>query len=106
MARDILRLSLWIALACATLAGMLPQLHAQQSSKSSGDGNAAEGKQIFTTTCAACHGLDGGGGERGPDISHRREVQRLSDKALLQIVREGVPGTRMPAFGSLGAAST
>lgn len=45
-----------------------------------------------------------GRGERGPDISHRREVQRLSDKALLQIVREGVPATGMPAFGSLGAA--
>ena len=64
----------------------------------------AAGKQIFATTCAACHGLDGGGGERGPDISRRREVQRLPDKALLQIVREGVPATGMPAFGSLGAA--
>lgn len=106
MARNVLRFSLWISLAYATLAGLSVHSHAQQSSKSSGDKNITEGKQIFTTTCAACHGLDGGGGERGPDISHRREVQRLSDRALLQIVREGVPGTRMPAFGSLGAAST
>ncbi len=28
----------------------------------------------------------------------------MPDKVLLQIVREGVPATRMPAFGSLGAA--
>jgi cytochrome c oxidase cbb3-type subunit III len=106
MAQDFLRFSLWIALAYTALAGLPVQSHAQQSGKSSGDKNTTEGKQIFATTCAACHGLDGGGGERGPDISHRREVQRLSDKALLQIVREGVPGTRMPAFGSLGNSST
>ena len=60
------------------------------------------GKQVFATTCAACHGLDGGGGERGPDISHRREIQRLPDKALIQIVTDGVPETGMPPFGSLG----
>ncbi len=106
MAQDFLRFSLWITLAYATLAGLPVQSHAQQSGKSSGDKNTTEGRQIFATTCAACHGLDGGGGERGPDISHRREVQRLSNKALLQIIREGVPGTRMPGFGSLGAAST
>lgn len=106
MARDFLRFSLWIVLVYATLAGMPDRSHAQQSGKSSRDESSTEGKQIFSTTCAACHGLDGGGGERGPDISHRREVQRLSDKALLQIIREGVPGTRMPAFGSLGTAST
>ena len=44
------------------------------------------------------------GGEHGPDISRRREVQGLPDKGLQQIVREGVPATGMPAFGSLGAA--
>ncbi len=92
------------ALAFALL-GMPARAHAQQSGKSSADKNATEGKQIFSTTCAACHGLDGGGGERGPDISHRREIQRLSNKALIQIVQDGVPGTRMPAFSSLGTSS-
>lgn len=100
MPRDLLRVSLWIVLAYAGLAGTSVRLHAQQSGKSAATGS--EGKQVFTTTCAACHGLDGGGGERGPDITHRREVQRLSDKALLQIIGEGKPGTGMPAFGSLG----
>jgi cytochrome c oxidase cbb3-type subunit 3 len=104
MNRELLRLSLWIALAYAGLAGMPTRSRAQQFGKASEDRSAAEGKQIFATTCAACHGLDGNGGEHGPDISRRREVQSLPDKALLQIVREGVPGTRMPAFGSLGDA--
>jgi cytochrome c oxidase cbb3-type subunit III len=105
MARDLLRLSLWIALAYGGLAGTPARLHAQQSSKASGDRSSTEGKQIFAATCAACHGLDGNGGEHGPDISRRREVQSLPDKALFQIVSEGVPGTRMPSFGSLGDAS-
>jgi cytochrome c oxidase cbb3-type subunit III len=104
MARNSLRVALLTALAFALL-GMTARAHAQQSGKPSADKNVTEGKQIFSTTCAACHGLDGGGGERGPDISHRREIQRLSNKALIQIVHDGVPGTRMPAFGSLGTSS-
>ena len=105
MAGKFLRLSLSIVLVLSALASMHSLALAQRSAKSSGDKSTIEGKQIFSTTCAACHGLDGGGGERGPDISHRREVQGLSDKALMQIVQQGVPGTRMPAFGSLGTAS-
>ncbi len=77
-------------------------LQAQQSGKATG--GAGEGKQIFATTCAACHGLDGAGGEHGPDIAHRREIQSLTDKALQQVVRGGVPGTGMPAFRSLSDA--
>jgi len=88
-----------VLVACATHVCVPLPLLAQQFGKNAG--GAGEGKQIFATTCAACHGLDGAGGENGPDISHRREVQGLSDKALLQIVRRGVPGTGMPAFGSL-----
>ncbi len=94
---SLLRVLALIGLACAPHGST-----AQQITKV--PGGEAVGKQIFATTCAACHGLDGGGGERGPDISRRREVQRLPDKTLLQIVREGVPATGMPAFGSLGAA--
>jgi putative heme-binding domain-containing protein len=79
-------------------------LRGQRADKASGSKSEGAGKQIFATTCAACHGLDGGGGERGPDISRRREVQHLPDKALVQIVREGVPSSGMPAFGSMGVA--
>ena len=76
-------------------------VHCRPSNPARAAGGGGEGKQIFATTCAACHGLDGAGGEHGPDISHRREVQGLSDNALQQIIRGGVPGTGMPAFRSL-----
>jgi len=79
-------------------------LVAQRAStpKSSDNRGAREGGGLFATSCAACHGLDGRGGERGPDIASRRDVQRLSDQALLRIVTGGIAGTAMPAFRSLG----
>jgi cytochrome c oxidase cbb3-type subunit III len=102
MRPEFLRFSLLLLIALMGQAWVPLRSHAQQSGRAASSHGAGAGKQIFATTCAACHGLDGGGGERGPDISRRREVQRLSDKALLQIVRAGVPATGMPAFGSLG----
>jgi cytochrome c oxidase cbb3-type subunit 3 len=61
-----------------------------------------EGQRIFATNCAACHGLDARGGERGADIAHRREVEQMPDEALLRIIQGGKAGTGMPAFRSLG----
>src|SRR5919198_4978974 len=60
------------------------------------------GARIFSATCASCHGLDGRGGERAPDIATRRDVQKLTNAALERIIRDGVPGTGMPSFRSLG----
>jgi len=62
---------------------------------------SARGKQTFTSTCAGCHGLDGRGGERAPNIAERVKVQRLSDAQISQIIQNGVPGTGMPPFHSL-----
>jgi len=61
-------------------------------------------RQIFESTCAGCHGLDGRGGEHGPDISTRQQVVQLSDGELLEILRNGRPAAGMPAFDSLGGA--
>jgi cytochrome c oxidase cbb3-type subunit III len=61
----------------------------------------AQGKALFASTCASCHGLDGKGGERAPNIADRPNVQRRSDSQIFQIVENGIPGTGMPAFHSL-----
>lgn len=61
----------------------------------------AAGKQTFSSTCANCHGLDGRGGERAPDIAERPRVQQLSDDQLFKIIENGIPETGMPAFRSL-----
>jgi cytochrome c oxidase cbb3-type subunit III len=62
---------------------------------------SVRGKQTFASTCAGCHGLDGRGGERAPNIADSPKVQRLSDAQIFRIIENGVPGTGMPAFHSL-----
>jgi len=63
--------------------------------------DSTRGKKVFASTCANCHGLDGRGGERAPNIVERASVQRLSDAQISHIIEKGVPGTGMPAFHSL-----
>jgi cytochrome c oxidase cbb3-type subunit 3 len=62
---------------------------------------STQGKQTFAATCANCHGLDGRGGERAPNIAESPKVQRLSDAQIAHIIENGIPGTGMPAFHSL-----
>ncbi len=59
-----------------------------------------EGQQIFSSTCAACHGLDGRGGEHAPNIATEPRVQGMDDDALAKVVRNGIPAAGMPGFGS------
>jgi cytochrome c oxidase cbb3-type subunit III len=73
------------------------QNHLQKSAESF----SARGKQTFASTCSGCHGLDGRGGERAPNIAESLKVQRLSDVQIAHIIENGVPGTGMPAFHSL-----
>jgi cytochrome c oxidase cbb3-type subunit 3 len=59
------------------------------------------GSRIFAASCASCHGLDGRGGERAPNIADSTKVQRLSNAQISHIIENGIPGTGMPAFHSL-----
>ena len=66
------------------------------------NGDSNGGSRIFATNCSGCHGSDGRGGERAPNIATARNVASLSDSELANFVRNGVPGSGMPAFGFLG----
>ncbi len=61
----------------------------------------ALGRQLFENRCAGCHGLDGRGGERAPDIATRAAAQRRSDAAIARIIGAGIPSAGMPAFPTL-----
>ena len=67
------------------------------------DTSNVEGKQAFESRCAGCHGVDGRGGERAPDIASNAKTQRRSDDELSRIIERGLPGTGMPSFASLGS---
>lgn len=60
------------------------------------------GSKSFSTNCSGCHGSDGRGGERAPDIATARNIASLADKDLSSIVRNGVTGAGMPSFSFLG----
>jgi cytochrome c oxidase cbb3-type subunit III len=98
------------SLGCMLLALILTQRIASQEQKSPRSTNGvrlvgtsnADGKQAFESRCAGCHGLDGRGGERAPDIASSVKTQRRSDDELARIIEQGLPATGMPAFASLG----
>jgi cytochrome c oxidase cbb3-type subunit III len=87
---------------CLNIFVVCVSLRAQQRAPS--PAALLQGRQVFSSSCAGCHGLDGRGGERAPDIASKPEVQRLSSAALVRIVHDGVPGSGMPSFRLLGAS--
>ena len=98
-----IRRPIWFLLTVALLfltggTGASSQDKPAATTTSKGGGNATTGKQTYSASCAGCHGLDGRGGERAPDIVTRPPVRQLSDAALLQVLENGVPNTSMPSF--------
>src|SRR5437588_4012022 len=55
------------------------------------------GKKRFSAFCAACHGADAMGGERGPAIVGR-DTKARSVEELRDLIRKGIPAAGMPAF--------
>jgi cytochrome c oxidase cbb3-type subunit III len=78
--------------------GVALGLFAQQKSSGAAVG-ASVGKTVWAGNCAGCHGLDGRGGERGPNIATNPEIASLSDAQISHIVHDGSPNMAMPALG-------
>ena len=55
-----------------------------------------QGRSLFQTHCAYCHGARGEGG-RGVDLTTGVYRRGGSDAELYTTVRNGIPGTEMPA---------
>jgi putative heme-binding domain-containing protein len=80
-----------------------PRLQSQtpeQSPPQTPPASSEVGQQLFSSTCAGCHGLDGRGGEHAPNIATIATVQNLPDNDLLRIVHDGIQSAGMPGFGS------
>jgi alcohol dehydrogenase (cytochrome c) len=59
---------------------------------------AQTGRPEFEARCAACHGADGAGGERGPSITGSRGARRRSEADWRELIRRGIPQGGMPGF--------
>jgi putative heme-binding domain-containing protein len=91
------RVSLAVALMLAT-----PAVFAQAVNPFIGNAGAVQqGKAIYDESCTACHGANGGAGDRAPAIvisNTTAEVGERSDARTLEVIRRGIPGTAMPAW--------
>lgn len=85
-----------------------PAEQAAAPAQAAAPGNAEQGKQLFLTSCSACHGPEGKGVQGlGKDMTHSEFIGKLSDEELLAFVKEGRPigdplnttGVMMPPKG-------
>lgn len=83
-------------------------LAAQERNPYTGDADAAKkGEFQFRINCSFCHGLGARGGGRGPDLTIARKRHGTSDAELFHNIKDGIPGTAMPAaIGSIGVGMT
>jgi cytochrome c oxidase cbb3-type subunit 3 len=91
---------IFAASALLLLAGIPLTVQGQASAVDHG-GSVGHGAQEFQANCAACHGADGKGGDKGPSIATLPGIIALSDVELIKIVHDGT-NAGMPSFDRLG----
>ena len=55
-----------------------------------------DGEQLFLDNCQECHGADGRGTRKGPDL--KREIPQLDDAEIVDIILNGKGRNEMPAI--------
>jgi cytochrome c oxidase cbb3-type subunit 3 len=58
----------------------------------------AQGKEVFTTTCAPCHRADGAG-NIGPNLTDAYWIHGSKPASIYRTASDGVPAKGMPAWG-------
>jgi cytochrome c oxidase cbb3-type subunit III len=80
------------ALACRLLTGQESELVQPKATPEDRD----EGQRIFGRQCSFCHGPKGEGGQ-GAVLAVPRLPRAPDDISLYRVIRDGIPGTKMPA---------
>ena len=60
---------------------------------------AEAGRVLYNRTCTGCHGPDGREGDRAPSLDANRRYFRVSEAAIFDVIKNGIPGTVMPSSG-------
>jgi alcohol dehydrogenase (cytochrome c) len=93
------------ALLCAVV--LSAQEHTPQNEKNPLANDPAAipaGRRLYTQACQACHGGNAAGSERGPALATGVFKHGSKDGELFLNVRNGIAGTKMPAYSKLEAA--
>lgn len=59
----------------------------------------AAGAKLYDVACSNCHGSDGQGTRMAPALNVQSFLADANDQAIKAIISQGVPDTRMPAWG-------
>jgi cytochrome c oxidase cbb3-type subunit III len=91
---------LGISLSHGRVRNLYPGAAQDQTTKSSASGpeGIQRGRKLFDADCSGCHGPEGRGGSRGPDLAGGHSKHGDSDSAVFGTIAKGLPDTGMPAF--------
>jgi putative heme-binding domain-containing protein len=88
---------------------LAPTFAGAQGNPFAGNAEAVEeGQKVFVQSCAPCHGTTGEGAQGQAEGMHPPDLTRgvfragKTDDDLFRVISEGVRGTVMPSFKSLG----
>jgi mono/diheme cytochrome c family protein/uncharacterized cupredoxin-like copper-binding protein len=56
------------------------------------------GRQLFTASCAECHGENASGGGTAPTLNSKQFLSSTSDAQIHALIAGGISGTAMPAW--------
>jgi cytochrome c oxidase cbb3-type subunit III len=90
-----MRILPWSCL-CVCLVGIAWGQEAARTNPFDNPDGVAQGRALFQIHCSYCHGANGEGG-RGADLTTGKYRRGGSDANLYITVRNGIPGTEMPA---------
>jgi cbb3-type cytochrome c oxidase subunit III len=64
-------------------------------------GPAPDGADLYKQKCSMCHGADGKGFSalKTPNFTDPKVQASLTDKEIVEVIKNGKKGTAMPAFG-------
>ena len=79
-------------------AGLIPQPELPPIASTDAEVIAA-GQQLFSIACSNCHGSEGQGTRMAPALNTQNFLTQTNDQAIKAIISQGVPDTRMPAWG-------
>ena len=85
----------WLG-AAALVAQIDPEYVVPKQNPHTSAADRKRGEQLFMGHCASCHGPKGEGG-RGPYLARPKLPRAPDDPALFRLIRDGIPGTEMPA---------